>query len=264
MNGAGSWRADESPGRLEGRTAIVTGAAGGIGAAIALALARHGASVTVADIIDEGGYSTAEAITGQGGVAVSMVLDVRDRGAWARVTERTVRQFGSLDVLVNNAGVSGVAGAADPFDFATWRYVTDVNLEGTFNGCAAVVPGMAARGGGSIVNISSIAGLLGPPTGHVAYAASKGGVRLLTKAIAAQFGPFGVRCNAVLPGWMPAMRGGTPRPASVSTLIPLRRVGRVEDVAQAALYLATKESAYVTGTEIVVDGGVAGHYVVPE
>jgi NAD(P)-dependent dehydrogenase (short-subunit alcohol dehydrogenase family) len=175
------------------------------------------------------------------------------------VVASTAERFGGLDILVNNAGISGSA-YADLFDTAAWHKVMEVNATGVFLGMKHAVPAMRARGGGSIVNLSSISGFVGQARIHMSYNASKGAVRIMTKSAAVQLGPDKIRVNSVHPGWMPPMRtsGATADPALRAEMmkrIPLGRSGEVDEVANAVLFLASDEASYITGTELVVDGG---------
>lgn len=242
--------------RLQGKVAIVTGAASGMGAATARLFAREGAKVVVADMLEHEGRGIAGEI---GAAAAFERLDVADEANWQAVVAATVQRFGGLDVLVNNAGISGSA-YADLFDTAAWHKVMDVNATGTFLGMKYAVPAMKARGGGSIVNLSSISGFVGQARIHMSYNASKGAIRIMTKSAAVQFGRDRIRVNSVHPGWMPPMRtsGATADPAlraKMMELIPLGRPGEVDEVANAVLFLASDEASYITGTELVVDGG---------
>jgi NAD(P)-dependent dehydrogenase (short-subunit alcohol dehydrogenase family) len=247
-----------SPGRLAGKTAIVTGGAGGLGRATAELFGREGANVVVCDIRDDEGTEVATAL---GGGAAFTHLDVAAPEDWDRVVASSCDRFGGIDVLVNNAGLSGAARGEDTgASLAKWQRLMDVNATGVFLGMQAVLPVMSARGGGAIVNISSVAGLFGLHHVHLGYPASKAAAHLATKAAAVQFGHLGIRVNSVHPGVMPPMGGPTvtmddaARDALVKN-IPLGRIGRVAEIARAVLFLASDEASYITGTELVVDGG---------
>jgi NAD(P)-dependent dehydrogenase (short-subunit alcohol dehydrogenase family) len=242
--------------RLQGKVAIVTGAASGMGAATARRFAREGAKVVIADTLEDEGRRVAAAI---GEAALFHRLDVTDEAEWKAVVASTAERFGGLDILVNNAGISGSA-YADLFDMVGWHKVMEVNATGVFLGMKHAVPAMRARGGGSIVNLSSISGFVGQARIHMSYNASKGAVRIMTKSAAVQLGPDKIRVNSVHPGWMPPMRtsGATADPALRAEMmkrIPLGRSGEVDEVANAVLFLASDEASYITGTELVVDGG---------
>ncbi len=241
--------------RLQGKVAIVTGAASGMGAATARRFAREGARVMVADVLEDEGRAVAASI---GEAAAFQRLDVTREADWRDAVAATAR-FGGLDILVNNAGISGSA-FSDPLDGELWRRVMEVNATGVFLGMKYAIPAMQARGGGAIVNLSSISGFVGQARVHMGYNASKGAVRLMTKSAAVQFGADRIRVNSVHPGWMPPMRtsGNTADPslrAKMMELIPLGRAGEVDEVANAVLFLASDEASYITGTELVVDGG---------
>ena len=245
--------------RLDGKVAIVTGAAHGMGESEALIFAREGATVVVADLDQAAGEQVAAKITGNGGTARFARLDVADEGQWEAVVRDTVAAYGRLDILVNNAGISGSSGS-DVTSTTLWDSIMDVNAKGVFLGMKHAVPAMRRSGGGAIVNISSISGFVGQDRLHMAYNASKGAVRIMTKSGAVQYARDGIRVNSVHPGFMPPMRTSTVSadPAWRKPFlyaVPLRREGRVEEVAHAVLFLASDEASYITGTELVVDGG---------
>ena len=245
--------------RLAGKVAIISGAASGMGAATARRFGKEGAAVTVADMLEVEGKAVADSINAAGGKAVFMALDVTDEAGWKKVVDATVAAFGKLDILVNNAGISGSA-TNDMLDSALWHRVMAVNSTGVFLGTAAAVPQMQKNAGGSIVNLSSISGVVGQTMVHMSYNASKGAVRTMTKATAVQFGKDNIRCNSVHPGLMPPMRtsGATADPAVRAKMlkaVPMGRNGEIDEVANAILFLASDEASYVTGTELLVDGG---------
>jgi NAD(P)-dependent dehydrogenase (short-subunit alcohol dehydrogenase family) len=244
--------------RLEGKVAIISGAASGMGAATAHRFAKEGAKVVIADMLEEGAQVAAD-ITRANGAAEFMRLDVTNEDDWKAVVEATVRTYGKLDILVNNAGLSGSA-ASDMLDTDVWDKLMAVNARGVFLGTKHAVLAMKQAGGGSIVNLSSIAGVTGSDRTHMGYNASKGAVRTLTKSTAVQFGGDGIRANSVHPGLMPPMRtsGITADPAVRAKMlegVPLRRAGEVDEVANAVLFLASDEASYITGAELYVDGG---------
>ena len=245
--------------RLEGKVAIVTGAASGMGAATARRFGREGAKVVVADMLENEGRAVAQEIVRANGAAEFMRLDVTDEANWKAVVDATIAKYGKLDVLVNNAGISGSA-VEDTLDTMMWDRLMEVNGRGVFLGVKFAIPAMKAAGGGSIVNLSSISGVVGQNRIHIGYNASKGAVRTLTKAAAVQFGRDKIRVNSIHPGLMPPMRtsGATADPAFRTEMlraVPLGRAGEVDEVANAILFLASDESSYITGTEIYVDGG---------
>ena len=250
------------PGRVRDKVAIVTGTASnpGMGNAIARALAKERALVVCTDIDRDGAEACAKEIADNGGRAISACHDVSVLEDWERVVRESVREFGRIDVLVNNAGIAVLKLLNDlsPGDFD--RQIA-VNLTGPFLGTRCVVPEMRKSGGGSIVNVVSIAGRIGSDTG-IAYGASKGGLWGMSKAVAIECAPDHIRCNTVHPGviWtnMQAKAAGSTDPEDVSYVraVPLGRMGEALDIANAVVYLASEESRYVTGAEIYVDGGI--------
>jgi NAD(P)-dependent dehydrogenase (short-subunit alcohol dehydrogenase family) len=249
-------RRPKSPGRFEGKTVMVTGGAGGLGRATAELFSDEGANVVVCDIrVDEG----AEVVRALGGTASFLRLDVAVPGDWDRAVASTSDRFGGIDVLVNNAGLSGAAKAGTG-TIDGWHRLMEVNATGVFLGMEAVLSVMTSQGGGSIVNISSVAGLVGMDHVHLGYPASKAAAHLATKTAAVQFGRLGIRVNSVHPGIMPPMIGTEANMDSAAReafirAIPLGRIGQVAEIAHAVLFLASDEASYITGTELVVDGG---------
>ena len=242
--------------RLKGKVAIVTGGASGMGRSEATIFAREGAQVVVADLLEKEGEETAKAI---GPAARFMKLDVTSEDSWQSVIAGTEREFGRLDILVNNAGISGTY-QPDLTSTEAWDRVMDINAKGVFFGMKHALPALKRAGGGAIVNISSISGFAGQHGVHMAYNASKGAVRIMTKTAAVQWAEHNIRVNSVHPGFLPAMRTsvGSANPewrAKVLRAVPMKREGRVEEVAHAVLFLASDEASYITGTELVVDGG---------
>ena len=246
-------------GRMDGKVAIVTGAGNGMGACEAELLAREGAKVAVTDIREDDGMAVVEGIRKSGGDAVFHGLDVTDEEAWKSVIDQVVAAYGKLNVLVNNAGISSFA-FDDTMGSDEWDVFMAINAKGPFLGVKHSVPKMKEAGGGSIVNISSIAGITGSTLGHPAYNSSKGAVRLFTKAMAARLGRDNIRVNSVHPGRMPPMTSGRYEAQQDElnerlTMVPLGRMGRVEEVGYAVLFLASDEASYITGLELLVDGG---------
>ena len=242
--------------RLAGKVALITGGASGMGRSEATIFAREGARVIVADLLEDEGKQTAKAI---GDAARFVKLDVTREPEWQAAVAFAEREFGKVDILVNNAGISGTY-TSDLASSEAWDRVMDINAKGVFLGMKHVHPAMQRAGGGAIVNISSISGFTGQLGVHMAYNASKGAVRIMTKTAAVQWARDGIRVNSVHPGFMPPMRTsvGSANPewrAKVLATVPMKREGRVEEVANAVLFLASDEASYITGTELVVDGG---------
>jgi NAD(P)-dependent dehydrogenase (short-subunit alcohol dehydrogenase family) len=242
--------------RLKDKVAIITGGAHGMGEAEAKLFAAEGAKVVVADILADEAETVAAAIRGGGSEATAAKIDVTSEAEWAGLIAKTSAIYGRLDVLVNNAGISG-SSVGDPDGLDGWHRIIAVNQTSVFLGTKLAAEQMAKTGGGSIVNISSIMGFVGSTSGHPAYHASKGAVRIYSKAAAARYGPSGVRVNTVHPGYMPPMLNATnagERDAKIA-LTPLRRIGRPIEVAYGVLFLASDEASFVTGAELVIDGG---------
>ncbi len=242
--------------RLKNKIAIVTGGAHGMGEAEARLFAREGAKVVVADILADMGESVAADIKRAGGEARFEQLDVTSEADWERAVASTTAAYGKLDILVNNAGIgSSTFNDIDGTD--GWDRIIAVNQTSVFFGTRRAAVEMMRSGGGSIVNISSILGLVGSETGHPAYGASKGAVRLYTKQAAVRYGPHGVRVNSVHPGYMPPMLNSTNAGERAEKIArtPLRRLGEVNEVAYGVLFLASDEASFITGTELVIDGG---------
>lgn len=261
--------------RVDGKVAIVTGGARGLGAASAKRLAEGGAKVVLTDMREELGEETAEGIRQAGGEALFMHHDAASEAQWIEVVARTKAHFGGVDVLLNNAGI-GTGGRIDKLELKDWQHMMSINMEGVFLGMKHCIPPMRERasmweGGGSIINISSIMGFIGAP-GSTAYCASKGGVRLATKAAALECGQLGfnIRVNSIHPGYMEteglqsALRaiargsGDEAREAARQEMLkatPIGRLGKPKDIANGVLFLASDDSSFMTGTELVIDGG---------
>ena len=245
--------------RVAGKVALVSGAARGIGAATAKLLAQEGAAVVLGDVLETEGRQTAAGIVAAGGQATFMPLDVTSAANWQQVIAAAVAAYGKLDVLVNNAGISGRAAVGET-DVETWERVMEINGKGVFLGAKLAIPELRKAGGGSIINISSIYGIVGSET-SAAYHASKGAVRIFTKAAAIQYAADGIRVNSVHPGFVDSpMTAASHALPEVHNLrirrTPLGRMGTPEDIAAGILYLASDESAFVTGSELVIDGGM--------
>jgi NAD(P)-dependent dehydrogenase (short-subunit alcohol dehydrogenase family) len=244
--------------RVKGKVALITGAAHGMGEAMARLFAREGAKVVVADVLVREGGAVAEAIAADGGEAQFQELDVADESAWREAMAATIARFGRLDILVNNAGISGAL--PDRLSVEHFDRLMSVNARGTFLGLKYGIAEMQKCGGGAIVNVSSISGLVGQMFVHMGYNGAKAAIHVMTKSAAVQHAREGIRVNSVHPGIMPPMRTSVTAadPAlreKLMTTIPLGRAGRPEEVASAVLFLASDEASYITGTELVVDGG---------
>jgi NAD(P)-dependent dehydrogenase (short-subunit alcohol dehydrogenase family) len=248
-------------GRIAGKSAFITGGASGLGRAMALAFAAEGAQVAIADIDEARGHEVAKEI---GGKALFLRHDVTDEQQWTANLAETARHFGHLDTLINNAGV-GVRGNVETTTLEQWRWVNAVNLDGPFLGCKHAIPYIAKSGGGAIINISSVAGLIGARD-SAAYCASKGGVRLLTKSVALHCAHRrnGVRCNSIHPVYtdtpmVDQMVAESKAPdkmrQALKDMIPVGRLGTPEELAAMALYLVSDDARFVTGAEFVFDGG---------
>jgi NAD(P)-dependent dehydrogenase (short-subunit alcohol dehydrogenase family) len=253
----------ERTGRVEGKVALVTGGASGLGAASARRLAAEGAKVVLTDVAADAGLSVADQIEDAGGAALFSPHDVTSEDDWRRVVASALERFGRLDVLVNNAGVSGGPQELMTLELEAWRRVLAVNLDGVFLGMRHAGPAIAAVGGGSVINISSILGKVGL-AGAGAYCASKGGVALLTKSAALEWAPLGIRVNSVHPGFIdtPMVAGALQEAENANEMRDmvisrhaLARLGIPREIADAVLFLASDESSFMTGAELVVDGG---------
>ena len=249
-------------GRLSGKVAMVTGAASGIGAAAARRLAADGAAVLLTDC-DIGGEEVAAAIEAAGGAARFRLHDVTSHPDWAAAVEHAVEDFGRLDILVNNAGIAGGNHELMDHSYDAWRQILAVNLDGVFLGLRHAGPRIAAAGGGSVINISSILGKVGM-AGAAAYCASKGGVTLLTKAAALEWAPLGIRVNSVHPGFidtplvsnaLAARDDGNEMRVALMAAHPIGRFGVPREIGDAIAFLASDDASFITGAELVVDGG---------
>lgn len=248
-------------GRLDGKVAIITGAGSGQGAEEARIFAREGAKVVATDIQVDKVKAVAEEITGSGGEALSFNHDVTKQEDWEMVVKETVNRFGKVDILINNAGIGGAEGFGliDSIDLDGWNKFMTVNATSNFLGIKAVVPEMRKNGKGSIVNISSMAGIIGGAAG-VHYTASKGATRLLTKGAAVELGPDNIRVNSIHPGFINTPMTSVVLDDEAMTTnalkdIPLGIIGEPEDVAYLALFLASDEARFITGAEHLIDGG---------
>lgn len=247
-------------GRLDGKVAIISGGAKGQGAVETELFATEGAKVIFGDILDDEGKKVEAKIAELGGDVEYIHLDVTSEDDWQHAVERAESKYGKLDILVNNAGISMRHSDMD-VSSDDWDTMMDVNAKGVFLGVKYAIPAMQRAGGGSIVNISSIAGIMGRPLASPAYSASKGAVRVFTKSTAGRFAGEGIRSNSIHPGPIDTdmIRSATNsvRPETRVGEIPIGRLGQPEDIAYGALYLASDESSFVTGSELVIDGGVS-------
>jgi NAD(P)-dependent dehydrogenase (short-subunit alcohol dehydrogenase family) len=245
--------------RLEGKVAIITGGAHGMGAVEAILFAKEGAKVVVADIREDDARKVEAEIAEAGGEAMVVILDVSKEDQWEQAIADVIAKFGKLDILVNNAGISG-SGEKNFGSTAAWDQLMDINAKSVFLGMKHAIPEMEKVRGGAIVNISSISGMVGQSYVHPGYNASKGAVRLVTKAAAIQHAKSGIRVNSVHPGSMPPMltsgaRGDGGSQDARMAAIPMGREGQPIEVANAVLFMASDEASYITGTELMVDGG---------
>ena len=245
--------------RLEGKVAIISGGARGMGASEAKLFAKEGAKVVFGDILDDEGKRVEAEIHETGGDALYVHLDVTREADWRAAVELAASRYGKLDILVNNAGIGG-GGKIEETTLDEWQRVMDVNSKGVFLGTKAAIPAMRAAGGGSIINISSQLGIVAVETSSAQYIASKGAVRLFTKATAVQYAGEGIRANSVHPGpiatpMTEASRSNPEQAAFMVSRIPLGRWAEPEEVAYGVLYLASDEASFVTGSELVIDGG---------
>ncbi|MGA2519419.1 MAG: glucose 1-dehydrogenase [Acidimicrobiales bacterium] len=256
--------------RLVGKVALITGAGSGIGRAAAGIFAAEGATVVVADVVSDAAAETVDGIEAAGGRALAVTVDVSVEGEAQEAVRRAVQDCGALHVLFNNAGIfpSDDGGLLDTPP-ATWDRVMAVNLRGVWLCSRAAVPAMIAAGGGSIVNVASFVALMGAATAQVAYTASKGGVLAFTRELAVEYARRNVRANALCPGpietpLLAELLADPERRNRRMVHIPMGRLGRPEEVARAALFLASDESSFMTGSALVVDGGITAAYVTPE
>jgi NAD(P)-dependent dehydrogenase (short-subunit alcohol dehydrogenase family) len=255
-------------GQVAGKVAIVTGGASGIGEACAETLAREGAAVVVTDVDDLLGQGVVQKIAKAGGKVAYLNHDVRDEAGWPAVIAEAEKRFGRLDIMVANAGI-GLMSPIETMTLADWQRQQAINLDGVFLSIKHAIPALRRAKGGSLVLMSSVAGLRGAP-GLAAYSATKGGVRLLSKSVALEHAHENIRCNSVHPGiiatpiWnkIPTGAEGNRRNAPIdpreraNAVVPLPRVGEAQDIANGVLYLCSDAASYVTGLELVIDGGM--------
>ena len=245
--------------RLEGKVALISGGARGQGAVEAKLFAREGAKVVFGDILDESGKQVEAEIHKAGGEAAYVHLDVTREDDWRTAVNTAIDRYGKLDILVNNAGILIRKGIEDTTE-EDWDRIMGVNAKGAFLGTKHSIPAMRQAGGSSIVNIPSTAGLVASPSGSASYTASKGAVRLLTKSTAVQYAKEGIRCNSIHPGPIDTdmIQETLTDPAKLDERmqrLPMGRVGTADEIAYGVLYLASEEASFVTGSELVIDGG---------
>ena len=245
--------------RLEGKVALISGGARGQGAVEAKLFAREGAKVVFGDILDESGKQVEAEIHEAGGEAAYVHLDVTREDDWRTAVHTAIDRYGKLDILVNNAGILIRKGIEDTTE-EDWDRIMRVNPKGAFLGTKHSIPAMRQAGGGSIVNISSTAGLVASPSGSASYTASKGAVRLLTKSTAVQYAKEGIRCNSIHPGpidtdMIQETLTDSAKLEERMQRLPMGRVGTADEIAYGVLYLASEEASFVTGSELVIDGG---------
>ncbi len=243
-------------GRLDGKVALISGGASGIGAAHVRVFAAEGAKIVAGDLQEDKGRAVVEAVNNSGGEAVFVGLDVARHADWARAVHEAVSRFGKLTTLINNAGIYWPRGTEEE-TLEGWNNMIAVNQTGVWLGMKAAVPAMREAGGGAIVNISSLYGLIGSP-GSITYHATKGAVRLMTKSAALEYVKQGIRVNSIHPGQIdtPILGDLTPeQDAQIKAATPMGRLGRPEEIAYGSLYLCSEEAAFTTGAELVIDGG---------
>lgn len=257
-------------GRLEGKVALITGAGSGMGRAASEMFAREGARVVVVDYAEDAGAATVAAVSGSNGEATFFRADVSNAGECDAMVRHALDTYGALHVLYNNAGIfpDDDGGVLDTPE-STWQRVMDVNLKGVWLGCRAGIPAMVESGGGSIVNVASFVAIVGAATAQIAYTSSKGGVLAMTREIAVEWARRGIRANALCPGpiqtpLLEQLLSDPSRRARRMVHIPMGRLGLAEELAKAALFLASEDSSFMTGASLVVDGGITAAYVTPE
>ena len=256
--------------RLQGKVALITGGASGMGRVASLLFAAEGADVVLTDLNDGLGEATASEITQAGGQALYVHADVSREADAEAMVGAAVDRFGKLSILYNNAGVMLPAdGSVHTTDESVWDLTLAVNVKGVAFGCKYGVPAMLVSGGGSIINVASFVAWLGAATSQTAYTASKGAVLAMTREIAVEYARKGIRCNALCPGpietpLLMQLLSDEEKKQRRFVHIPMGRLGQAEELAKAALFLASDDSSYMTGTSLIVDGGITAAYVTPE
>ena len=257
-------------GRLDGKVALITGGASGMGMVASQLFASEGSKVVLTDVSDNEGERVAEWIRDEGGEATYVHADVSSESDAKAMVDTAVRTYGGLTILYNNAGVMlGDDGSVDSTDESVWDTTLAVNVKGVAHGCKYGIPAMIDSGGGSIINVASFVAWMGAATSQTAYTASKGAVLAMTREIAVEYARKGVRCNALCPGpidtpLLAELLSDPERRQRRFVHIPLGRLGQADELAKAALFLASDDSSYMTGTSLIVDGGITAAYVTPE
>ena len=257
-------------GRLDGKVALITGGGSGMGRVASALFANEGARVVLTDVNDDAGETAAKEVEAAGGQAVYVHADVSIEADARDMVRAAVERFGGLHVLYNNAGIMlGDDGSVDATDETVWDRTLSINVKGVAFGCKFGIPAMIASGGGSIVNVASFVAWMGAATSQTAYTASKGAVVAMTREIAVEYARRGIRCNALCPGpidtpLLAELLSDPARRQRRFVHIPLGRLGRAEELAKAALFLASDDSSYMTGASLIVDGGITAAYVTPE
>ena len=257
-------------GRLDGKVALITGGASGMGMVASRLFATEGAKVVLTDVSDDAGEHVADGIRADGAEALYVHADVSEEADARAMVEATVERFGGLSILYNNAGVMlGDDGSVHRTDASVWDTTLAVNIKGVAFGCKHAIPAMISSGGGSIVNVASFVAWMGAATSQTAYTASKGAVLAMTREIAVEYARQGIRCNALCPGpidtpLLSELLADADRRQRRFVHIPMGRLGQAEELAKAALFLASDDSSYMTGASLIVDGGITAAYVTPE
>ncbi len=257
-------------GRLDGKVALITGGASGMGKVASSLFAREGARVVLSDVSDEAGEATAREIQAAGGEAAYVHADVSKETDAKAMVDAAVERFGGLHVLYNNAGIMlGDDGSVDTTSEEIWDRTLAINVKGVAFGCKYGVPAIIAAGGGSIINVASFVAWVGAATSQTAYTSSKGAVLAMTREIAVEYARRGVRCNALCPGpietpLLMQLLSDEAKKQRRFVHIPMGRLGQAEELAKAALFLASDDSSFMTGASLIVDGGITAAYVTPE
>ena len=257
-------------GRLDGKVALITGGASGMGMVASRLFANEGARVVLTDVSDDAGVSVADGIRADGGAATYVHADVSIEDDARAMVDAAVGAYGGLHVLYNNAGIMPAEdGSVEATDGSVWDRVLAINVKGVAHGCKYGIPAMIDSGGGSIVNVASFVAWMGAATSQTAYTASKGAVLAMTREIAVEYARKGVRCNALCPGpidtpLLAELLSDPVRRQRRFVHIPMGRLGRADELAKAALFLASDDSSFMTGASLIVDGGITAAYVTPE